>query len=431
MKPNEPAGRYAGVAAWLLCAVFYFYQYSLRSAPGAMVADLTRAFGLTTLGISTLLGLYYYTYAPASLVAGAVLDRYGAKYSVPAGIILVAIGCILFGSGGQTHASLGRLLQGAGSAFGFVGAVYVATKSLPARNLALAVGATQMFGMAGGSAGLAPVNNLINVQGIPWQAFWMAAGIAGVVLAIVLVILLPGEAGSKQKEAAEAENSFLTIFATYKTVFSNPQSYLCGICAGLLFMPTTIGGMIWGASCLTRGLNVDTLTAGRIVASVLFGWIIGCPLLGYISDKIGLRRPVLIGGAITMVAALSLALHVESPPFSKYAAVPVALLLGIASGAAMIPYSIIKEVNPDHVKGSTAGAMNFIVFMMSAQLSPVIGLFLMDISKRHQSRLQLTDFQLGLAPLVAGVILAVVIALFIKETGPAAKKIFSGKRNEN
>jgi len=421
MKSKISTSRYSGVAAWLLCALFYFYQYSLRSAPGVMVPELVQAFGLTTLGISALLGLYYYTYSPASLVAGAVLDRYGAKFSIPAGIVLVAVGCVLFGSGNQMCASAGRLLQGAGSAFGFVGAVYVATRNLPARNLALAVGATQMFGMAGGSAGQAPVNNLVNVQGFPWQTFWIIAGIAGFALAIVLVMLLPKETEAGGKEIKE-KGSFFGMFATYKTVFSNPQSYLCGICAGLLFLPTTIGDMIWGASYLTRGLNVDTLAAGRIVALVPFGWVIGCPLLGYISDRTGRRKPVLIGGAIAMVAAMSLALHVEDPHISKFAAVPVALLLGIASGAAMIPYSIIKEVNPDHVKASTAGAMNFIVFMMTAQLSPLIGLLLMEISKRHQDRLEITDFQLALAPLVAGVILAIIITFFIRETGPAAKK---------
>jgi hypothetical protein len=62
-----------GIAAWLLCALFYFYQYSLRSAPSVMVPELTGAFGLTTLGVSALLGMYYYTYSPVSLVAGVVL----------------------------------------------------------------------------------------------------------------------------------------------------------------------------------------------------------------------------------------------------------------------------------------------------------------------------------------------------------------------
>ena len=203
---------------------------------------------------------------------------------------MVACGCLLFGSGNQLYASLGRLLQGTGSAFGFVGAVFVATKSLPARNLALAVGATQMFGMAGGSAGHATVNNLIHVCGIDWQLFWVLAGAAGIILALVLVVLLPKEqqvAPAAGKEASR--QSIFSIFTTYKVVFSNPQSYLCGLCAGLLFLPTTIGDMIWGVSYLTQGLNYDPLRAAKTASMVPLGWVIGCPLLGYLSDCLGRR----------------------------------------------------------------------------------------------------------------------------------------------
>lgn len=416
---SKSAVNMVGVAAWLLCALFYFYQYMLRSAPSVMVPELTGAFGLTTIGISALLGMYYYTYSPVSLVAGAVLDRYGAKYSIPAGIVMVAFGSLLFGSGNHLYASLGRLLQGAGSAFGFVGAVYVATKSLPARNLALAVGATQMFGMAGGSAGQATVNNLIHVQGIDWQMFWMMAGGAGMILALVLVLLFPKE----KKEgldsgAASGKRSVFSIFATYKVVFSNPQSYLCGLCAGLLFLPTTIGDMIWGVSYLSQGLHYDPLKAAKIASMVPLGWVIGCPLLGYLSDRIGRRKPVLIGGAMVMLVALVFALYVDQDIISGYA---IAFTLGIASGAAMIPYSIIKEVNPDNVKASTAGAMNFLVFMMTAQLSPVFGYLLMHASEHHGGKLAVSDFETGLMPLVFGVVMAMIIACFLEETGSAGK----------
>lgn len=409
-----------GVAAWLLCALFYFYQYMLRSAPSVMVPELTGAFGLTTLGISALLGMYYYTYSPVSLVAGAVLDRYGAKYSIPVGILMVACGCLLFGSGNHLYASLGRLLQGAGSAFGFVGAVFVATKSLPARNLALAVGATQMFGMAGGSAGQATVNNLIHVRGIDWQFFWMLAGGAGMILALVLVVLLPKEKKAvPESGTAAGRKSIFSIFATYKVVFSNPQSYLCGLCAGLLFLPTTIGDMIWGVSYLTQGLHYDPMRAAKIASMVPLGWVIGCPLLGYLSDRLGRRKPVLIGGAAVMLVALVFALYIDQAIIPAYA---IALTLGIASGAAMIPYSIIKEVNPDNVKASTAGAMNFLVFMMTAQLSPVFGYLLMHVSEHHGGKLATSDFETGLMPLVFGVVVAMIIACFLEETGSAKQK---------
>ena len=43
------------------------------------------------------------------------------------------------------------------------------------------------------------------------------------------------------------------MFAPYKVVLTNPQSYLCGFVGGLLFMPTTIGDMIWGVPFLGLG----------------------------------------------------------------------------------------------------------------------------------------------------------------------------------
>jgi fucose permease len=55
-----------------------------------MVPELTHAFALSALGVSSLVGLYYYTYSLFSLVAGASLDRYGAKYVIPLGVAMLA-----------------------------------------------------------------------------------------------------------------------------------------------------------------------------------------------------------------------------------------------------------------------------------------------------------------------------------------------------
>jgi fucose permease len=87
----------AFVIAWVFCLIFYFLQYAIRSAPGVMVPELTSTFGLSALGVSSLIGLYYYTYSTCSIIAGACYDRFGAKYVLPTGIMLLAGGAILFG----------------------------------------------------------------------------------------------------------------------------------------------------------------------------------------------------------------------------------------------------------------------------------------------------------------------------------------------
>jgi hypothetical protein len=62
---NSPGGGSAARAAsqaitlaWLLTAVFYFYQYAMRSAPAVMMPDLTEAFGMTAVGVASLVGLF-------------------------------------------------------------------------------------------------------------------------------------------------------------------------------------------------------------------------------------------------------------------------------------------------------------------------------------------------------------------------------------
>src|ERR1700756_4936177 len=76
------SGTSAAWIAWLLAASFYFYQYALRTAPGVMMPQLSEALGITTVAVASLSGIFYYGYSPFSLVAGAALDRIGAKVSL-------------------------------------------------------------------------------------------------------------------------------------------------------------------------------------------------------------------------------------------------------------------------------------------------------------------------------------------------------------
>jgi len=399
------------ICAWLLCAVFYFLQYALRSAPGVMVPELTSAWNLSALGLSSLLGLYYYTYAGFSIVAGAALDRYGARASIPAGIACLALGAVLFGLGSVHAAQAGRLLQGAGSAFAFVGAVYLAAHGFPARLLATTVGATQMFGMLGGAGGQFVVSPLIH-GAIGWQAFWLAAGAIAAVLAVITFVATPRE----PDRAKAGRGTLAQMFAPYKIVLSNPQSYLCGLCAGLLFVPTTIGDMIWGVSMLQHGFGAEHATAVNRAAMVPLGWVFGAPLLGYVADRLGRRKPVLIASACAMLVIAAAILYLPAGVLPPYLG---GFLFGFVSGAAMIPYSIIKEVNPDTVKGSATGAMNALVFTISALAAPVAGWVL-----QHDAAgapLGLHDFQAWGGWGLAGIAIAIVLALFLKETGAAVR----------
>jgi MFS family permease len=403
----------AFVVAWGFCLLFYFMEYVVRSAPSVMLPELTAAFGLTTVGLSSLIGLYYYTYALFAVLAGAAVDRWGAKYVLAVGVLILAIGTAMFGVSVSWIAGVGRLLQGAGAAFAFVGAVYLASHGLPARYLATAIGFTQCLGMLGGAAGQFAAAPLIHGP-IAWQQFWLYSGVVILVIAVAMFIATPREDRSQGAKA-----SIWSTFAPYKTVLANPQSYLCGLCAGLLFLPTTVGAMTWGVSLLEHGWHLDYTHAVDRAASVAIGWVFGCPILGYLADRIGRRKPVVFAGAALMLVAILGINYLPPETFPPYV---LGFVLGFGSGAAMIPYSTIKEVNPDYAKGSATGAMNFLVFVLSALAGPAFGWLLQKLA--GGTALSLDVFVKADSVFVAAIIAAAILALFLKETGSAAQKVY-------
>jgi len=407
------------VVAWLLAAVYYFYQYTLRSCPAVMMPELSRVFGISALAVASMVALFYYGYSPFSLVAGAALDRLGARKVIPFGAAAVGVGALLFSTGDQTIGSIGRVLQGAGGVFALIGAIYIASRHFSATKAATLIGATQMFGMAGGSAGQFAVGPLIG-QGVSCQSFWIGMGVAGIAIGFLLWFLMPRDEPVKQ------EGSWVKNAAhSFKVVFSNPQSILCGLIAGLLFIPTTIFDMIWGVRFLQDAYDLDFATAVMKSAIVPFGWIIGCPLLGFISDRIGRRKPVIIGGAIVLLACLAFVLYGRAGIFPPYS---IGLVLGIASGSAMLPYTVIKEANPPQFSGTSTGVVNFINFTLSALLGPVFGRILVKAAG-SSAEMELTHYQIAFKPLLIGVVIAIVLTLILKETGPATKKVMTESKS--
>jgi MFS family permease len=402
-------GPTTATVAWLITAIYYLYQYALRSAPAVMMPQLSEAFGLSTMGAASMVGLFYYGYSPFSLIAGVAMDRLGPRSVVPIGAAAVGVGALLFASGRSEAASAGRLLQGAGGVFALVGAAYIATTNFPASRAATLIGATQMFGMAGGSAGQLVVGPMI-AAGVSWATFWIAMGIAGLAIGALLFVLLP-----ESKPADRRDDWLRAAGSALFVVFRNPQSILCGMIAGLIFIPTTIFDMIWGVRYLQEARGFDYASAVLRSSMVPLGWIIGCPLLGFVSDRIGRRKPVIIVGAGVLLASLAWILFGRPDVFPPYV---LGLVAGLASGAAMLPYTVIKEANPPEASGTATGVVNFLNFTFSALLTPVFGWILLSVGG-GAPQMRLEHYQTSFAPLLVGVGIAIVLTFFLKETGPA------------
>ena len=103
------------------------------------------------------------------------------------------------------------------------------------------------------------------------------------------------------------------------------------------------------------------------------------------------------------------------PPYA------LGIVAGIASGAAMLPYTVIKEANAPEHAGTATGVVNFLNFTFSALLGPAFGWLLTTVTGDAAQR-ELTHYQTTFQPLLYGVILALALTLLLKETGPAGAR---------
>jgi hypothetical protein len=106
-------------------------------------------------------------------------------------------------------------------------------------------------------------------------------------------------------------------------------------------------------------------------------------------------------------------------PVGTFPPYTLALVAGIASGAAMIPYTVIKEANrPEHA-GTATGVINFINFSFSAVLGPMFAARLVRISGGDDR--VLADYQATFQPMLYGIVLAILLTLLLRETGTARR----------
>jgi MFS family permease len=107
----------------------------------------------------------------------------------------------------------------------------------------------------------------------------------------------------------------------------------------------------------------------------------------------------------------------------------VGLVAGVASGAAMLPYTVIKEANPPSMSGTATGVVNFLNFTFSALLGPVFGWLLATVGG-NAAQFSMSHYQTTFQPMLYGVALAIVLTLLLKETGPAVRSQVAVARSE-
>jgi sugar phosphate permease len=399
---------------WGLAAAFYFSDYLARVAPGVMHRYLQIDFGINEAEFGILTASFYIPYILMQVPVGLTVDRLSIRWLLTTMSLLTAFGCCVFGlADGLFTASIGRMLIGFSAAFAFVCSLRLATSWFPPTMLGLLAGLTQSLGMLGAAAGEAPVSFLVSNVG--WRHSMLIIAFLFIALAGLLYQFVQDKPGQQRHEIRGTDH--ISILQSLKIILSNRQTWLNALYAGFLFGPTAVIGEAIGPAYLQFGRDLGAHAAAFATGLIFIGWGISGPLSGWLSDRIGRRKPIMIISAICGI--IFTVLFVYSPNLSQTSAYLIFFAFGLTNTGVAIAYAVSTELHDRNVVGTSIAFTNMTSIFVGASLQPLVGR-LVDMAAGPRAynvdSLLLSDFQSGLKLLPLCSLVALGLAFTIKET---------------
>ena len=399
---------------WGLAASFYFSDYLARVAPGVMHRYLQSDFGINEAGFGILTASFYVPYILMQIPVGLTVDRISIRWILTGMSLITAFGCCVFGlADGLTMASIGRMLIGFSAAFAFISALRLATSWFPPVMLGLLAGLTQALGMLGAAAGEAPVSFLVSAVG--WRHSMLIIAFLFITLAALLYQYIQDHPNSIVHEVKHEKK--LTIFGSLKVILSHPQTWLNAFYAGFLFGPTAVIGEAIGPAYLQFGRGLSAHAAAFATGLIFIGWGIGGPLTGWISDKIGRRKPLMIISALCGLILTTF--FVYYPNLDTNMAYLLFFVFGLTNTGVAIAYAVSTEIHDRAVVGTSIAFTNMASIFVGALMQPLVGRLLDLISGARGYKVEtllLSDFQFGFRILPICSFVALLLAFTVKET---------------
>jgi MFS family permease len=332
---------YSGVRRLLILAsAMIFFDVAFFAAIAPLLPDYVDSLGLTKAEAGILSAAYAAGTLLFSLPAGFVASRMGPRRTVIYGLLLLGLSSVLFGFAEQiVLLDATRFVQGAAGALIWSGALTWLITSAPEERRGQIIGTALGTAVAGALLG---------------PALGAAAGEVGteaVFSSVLVITLVLAWFSSRMPEKRAPETQ--TLREVLATLLSRP------IVTAAAFL--AIPSLMFGAIEVLVPLRIDDLGGGHGLIAV--GFIAGAgmeamvaPFSGRISDRVGRRRPYVIGLGICAVSMVGIGLAVNLGGVLA-ALIVTSLGAGLCFAPALTLVSDVAEASSLH-QGFAAGLSN-------------------------------------------------------------------------
>jgi sugar phosphate permease len=419
--PNFNLVRWSIYTILILTYMLVFFH---RMAPAVISADLMKAFNTSGAELGSLAAMYFYIYTAMQIPAGVLADTLGARITVTVGSLIAGTGSILFGLAATfAGVSAGRALVGLGVSVVLIGIFKIISVWFREQNFGLISGLTVMLGNLGGIASAGPLAGVL--RSYSWRTVFVALGVVTLVLAVMTALFVRNspetlgfpsmrEMEGKVNHAPRQQHWWGDLKSVVRTGSAWPALWVdMGMVGSMLAF---VG--LWAIPFLRDIHGLGRSSAAVYTSTALAGFAVGSVLFGWISDRMGRRKPVIVGGTIVYTLACICLAYVPWTPG------PVGLalfaLLGFSSGGFIVTFANAKEVVAPALSGMVTGLVNTGLFFGAAVMQPLFG-WAMDLAwdGRTANGLRVyaaADYHSGFLIMLAFAAIAIAGACRIRET---------------
>ncbi|MDX1901485.1 MAG: MFS transporter [Gammaproteobacteria bacterium] len=407
---------------WGLGALFFLMEYFIRVSPSVITHTLMATFHVQAFALGGLSAFFYYAYISMQLPVGVLVDRFGPHKLLVVATLLCSMSIAIFASVDNIQmAYLTRFLMGLGASFAFVGTLKLISTWFPSQKFALLAGVTQALGMLGAVIGNAPMSYAFHTYG--WrEAMWIIA-VLFLILSFLALVFIRDHNPRLAPRIQNQKTDTIKVWPSLKVVLSNPQTWLNCLFIGLLYAPTAAFGEQWGVCFISTAHHISTTQAAAEVGTLFIGLAIGCPTLGWLSDRLGKRLLIMRISAVAclfLMTAILYSTHNANTILPEHAYTLVLFLYGFFNSGIVPSYALASEVNPRRLTGIALGVTNMASVIIGAIFIPLIG-WIMDhlwngLRENGAPVYSLSNFEYAFILLPACFVIALIISFTLRET---------------
>jgi len=413
----------AGLFVWSFGAVFYLLGFFHRVAPAVITGELMRDFQISAAALGNLSAFYFYSYVAMQIPTGILADRWGPRRLLSVGALVASAGAVMFAMAPTlVWASIGRLLIGGSVAVAFVGLLKVAASWFAPNRYAMVSGLALLFGIIGAVFAGTPLRILVDFHG--WRDTVLFSALLTLVVAVgswLFVRDYPHEKGFRNFSDAPVDKDIKSrtgIIAGIRQVFTYRNTiFLFLVPGGIVGSLLTFSGL-WGVPYLQTTHGLSAANAAALCSTLLVAWAIGGPFFGWLSDRMGNRKTLYLGGCVITVAGWMMIVLVKNLPIVPLTA--VLIVTGFFSGCMIITFAFAKESVSIHLAGTVSGVINTGVMVGPMILQPAVGWILDRMWTGSMSggvRVYTPDaYRGGFSLMLIWLVISFVSLLFTRET---------------